>query len=37
MTKNFLIGLEVSSWKTLYVDKLPGDSVRSEFVAKYGF
>jgi hypothetical protein len=37
LTKNFLVGMEVSSWKTLYVDQLPGDSVRCEFVAKYGF
>jgi hypothetical protein len=37
LTKNFLVGMEVSSWKTLYVGRLPGDSVRCEFVAKYGF
>jgi len=37
VTKNFLIVMEVSSGKTLYVGELPGDSVRSEFVAKYGF
>jgi hypothetical protein len=37
LTKNFLMGVEVSSWKTLYVNQLPGDSVRCEFVAKYGF
>jgi hypothetical protein len=37
LTKNFLVGVEVSSWKTLYVGELPGDSVRTEFVAKYGF
>jgi hypothetical protein len=37
VTKNLLVGLEVSSWKTLYVNQLPGDSVRCEFVAKYGF
>ena len=37
VTKNFLVGVEVSSWKTLYVSQLPGDSVRCEFVAKYGF
>lgn len=36
-TKNFLVGIEVSSWKTLYVDRLPGDSIRCEFVAKYAF
>jgi hypothetical protein len=37
VTKNFLVGLEVSSWRTTYVGQLPGDSVRTEFVAKYGF
>lgn len=37
VTKSFLVGLEVSSWKTLYYNQLPGDSVRCEFVAKYGF
>jgi hypothetical protein len=37
LTKSFLIGMEVSSWKTIYVGQLPGDSVRCEFVAKYGF
>jgi hypothetical protein len=37
VTKKLLVGLEVSSWKTLYVADQPGDSVRSEFVLKYGF
>lgn len=38
MTKNFLVGVELSSWKTIYYDPLlPGDAVRCEFVAKYGF
>lgn len=37
ITKKFLVGLELSSWKTLYVDRLPGDAMRCEFVAKYGF
>ena len=37
VTKNFLVGVEVSSWRTLYVNELPGDSLRCEFVAKYGF
>lgn len=36
-TKKFLVGIELSSWKTVYVDRLPGDSVRIEFVAKYAF
>ncbi len=37
VTKKFLVGVEVSSWKTLYVNQLPGNSVRCEFAAKYGF
>jgi len=37
LTKSFLVGFEVSSWRTLYKAQLPGDSVRCEFVAKYGF
>ncbi len=37
LTKSFLIGFEVSSWRTLYKAQLPGESVRCEFVAKYGF
>ena len=42
VTKQFLLGLEISSWKTLYVSTptsvfAPGESVRCEFVAKYGF
>ncbi len=37
LTKQFLVGLEVSSWKTLYVGLEPGDAVRCEFVVKYGF
>jgi hypothetical protein len=42
VTKQFLTGVEISSWKTLYVSTptsnfLPGESVRCEFVAKYGF
>jgi hypothetical protein len=36
-TKDFMVGLEVSSWKTLYVGELPGNAVRTEFVAKYSF
>jgi hypothetical protein len=36
-TKSFIAGLEVSSWRTLYKNQLPGDSVRCELVAKYGF
>ena len=37
ITKSFIAGVEVSSWRTLYVGQLPGDSVRCEFVMKYGF
>jgi hypothetical protein len=37
VTKQFLVGLEVSSWETLYVGQLPGNSVRTEFAVKYGF
>ncbi len=36
-TKNFMTGLEVSSWRTLYLNGTSGDSVRVEFVMKYGF
>jgi len=36
-TKNCLVGLEVSSWKTTYYGQLPGDSLRCEFAVKYGF
>ena len=37
ISKQLLVGLEVSSWKTLYIGDAPGNSVRSEFVLKYGF
>lgn len=44
LTKQFNVGVEVSSWKTLYIEKRagkstprPGDAVRFEFVARYGF
>jgi hypothetical protein len=37
VTKTCMLGLEVSSWKTLWVDQRPGDSVRFEFLVKYGF
>ncbi|MEN6458185.1 MAG: hypothetical protein ABFC63_04590 [Thermoguttaceae bacterium] len=36
-SKTILVGLEVSSWNTLYVGQLPGDAVRTELVLKYGF
>ncbi|MBN1591080.1 MAG: carbohydrate porin [Pirellulales bacterium] len=37
VTKQFKMGFEVSSWKTLYNDERPGESVRFEYMAKYGF
>ena len=37
VTKQFKMGFEVSSWKTLYKGLEPGESVRFEFMAKYGF
>jgi hypothetical protein len=37
VTKQFNCGLEVSSWRTLYNGKTPGESVRIEFMARYGF
>lgn len=37
VTPKFNLGLEVSSWRTLYVNRKPGDSVRIEFRAKYDF
>lgn len=37
LTKKFLVGVEASQWKTNWAGKLPGDSFRLEFVAKYGF
>jgi hypothetical protein len=37
VTKQFQIGLEVGQWETVYKDKLPGDSTRIEFMARYGF
>jgi hypothetical protein len=37
VTKQFNCGLEVSSWRTLYKNNTPGEAVRIEFMAKYGF
>jgi len=37
VTKQFQMGVEVSSWKTLFKNQEPGESVRLEFMAKYGF
>jgi hypothetical protein len=36
-TKQFTMGFEVQSWRTLYVDKRPGESIRVEVLATYGF
>jgi hypothetical protein len=37
LTSKFQVGLEFSSWKTLWAGANDGDSQRVEFVAKYGF
>ena len=37
VTPRFIVGLELTQWKTLWVGQLPADSTRLEFVAKYGF
>ena len=37
ITKQFQLGLEVGSWKTLYKAELPGEDIRTEFMARYGF
>jgi len=38
LTKKFLMGVEVSSWKTLYAGGLaPGESIRTEVMARYAF
>jgi hypothetical protein len=37
ITKQFSVGLEVSSWRTLYKGMTPGESLRTEFMAKYCF
>lgn len=37
VTDRFELGLEVQSWRTLFVDQRPGESVRLEFMARYGF
>jgi hypothetical protein len=44
VTKQLSVGLEVTSWKTLYIDQRPGatppkpgESVEFEFTGKYGF
>ena len=37
VTDKLLVGFEVSYFKTLYRDMLPGEAVRCEFLVKYGF
>jgi hypothetical protein len=37
VTKNLQLGLEVSSWRTLYIGLLPGDAIRVETAVKYKF
>lgn len=37
ITDRFNAGFEVGSWRTLYVNRLPGESVRFEFRLKYDF
>jgi hypothetical protein len=37
ITKQFTTGIELSSWRTLYRGKTPGESVRLEVMAKYTF
>jgi len=37
VTKQFVCGLEVSSWRTLYNGLAPGEATRIEFMARYGF
>jgi hypothetical protein len=37
VTKKFLMGFEVSDWKTNWVGRDPAKSVNMAFVAKYGF
>ncbi len=37
ITKQFTMGVEVGSWRTLYVGKEPGESIRVEFMTKYTF
>jgi hypothetical protein len=37
VTPKFLVGIEASSWRTLWVNQPDGVSQRIEFAAKYGF
>ena len=37
VTDKFMIGVDVSSWRTLWIDHDPGDLVRFDFQAQYNF
>jgi hypothetical protein len=37
VTKKFMMGLEVSQWKTIFTDRDPGEATRFEFAGKYAF
>jgi hypothetical protein len=37
ITRQFMVGVEISSWKTLFVGQEPGEAIRSEFVMRYAF
>ncbi len=37
VTKQFQLGLEVGSWRTLFNAEEPANSIRTEFMVRYGF
>jgi hypothetical protein len=37
VTEKFMVGVDVSLWKTLWVGQRPGDLVRFDFQAQYNF
>lgn len=37
VTDKFMVGIDVSSWKTLWIGQRPGDLVRFDFQAQYNF
>ena len=37
LTDKFMVGVDVSSWKTNWIDKRPGNSVRFDFQIRYHF
>ena len=37
VTKKFMLGVEVSQWKTMFTDRPAADSTRFEFAGKYAF